>query len=465
MTRHQRRERSGPRTTLGRVVGVPESHQQCTQVGVAEAELAELEAVLPDLLRRVVGPADEDLLSREHHLDGVLVGVDIERAVLVEVLEQVDRGQVARRVVDVHVLRAWVRPVDAVGVGRRVPPVDRGVELQTGIGALPGGLGDLAPQVAGADRLDDLTRGDAGEAPVGIVDDRLHELIGDAHRVVGVLVLDRERVGAVEVHVEAGIAQHTGLALFLHLAPDELLDIRVVGVQDDHLGGTSGLATRLDRAGRCVGAPHEAHRARCGAAALEQLGAGADLGQVDARTRTALEDHALLAVPVEDGVHRVVDRQDEAGAGLLTDARHADVEPHRAVESGALRDEDVLQFVGEGEGLGLVGEVAALVAPARDRVDDTIDHLPQRRLALGGPEGAAEVLLGDDVGGVHRPGDGELDAELFEGDGAVLPVRDAGIATLPDDFVIGVDAGRGEESADADGAVGRCDLGDVLGCQ
>ena len=46
--------------------------------------------------------------------------------------------------------------------------------------------------------------------------------------------------------------------------------------------------------------------------------------------------------------------------------------------------------------------------------------------------------------------DGELDAGLLEGDGAVLPVRDAGVAALPDDLVVGVDAGRREEPAEAD---------------
>ena len=76
---------------------------------------------------------------------------------------------------------------------------------------------------------------------------------------------------AVEVHVEAGVAQRPGLALLAGLAPDELLDVGVVDVEDDHLGGAAGLAARLDGAGRRVGAPHEADRARRRAAALQQL--------------------------------------------------------------------------------------------------------------------------------------------------------------------------------------------------
>ncbi len=99
----------------------------------------------------------------------------------------------------------------------------------------------------------------------------------------------------------------------------------------------------------------------------------------------ALEDRAFLAVPVEDAVHRVVDGEDEAGAGLLRHALDADVEPHRAVERRALGDEDELQLGVERVGLGLVDEVATLDAPRGDGVDDPIDDLAQRLLALGVP--------------------------------------------------------------------------------
>ena len=108
---HQRGQRRGPCPALGRVVGQTERHQQRPEVGVAEAELAERPGGLADLLRRVVGPADEDLLGGEHHLDGVPEALDVEAVVVAEELEQVDRRQVARRVVEVDVLAStgWSR--------------------------------------------------------------------------------------------------------------------------------------------------------------------------------------------------------------------------------------------------------------------------------------------------------------------------------------------------------------------
>ena len=446
---HQRGERTGPCPSRLRVVGQAERHQRGPEVGVAEAELAEGVARLGDLLGGVVGPPDEDLLRRQHHLDRVAEGVDVE-AVVVEELQEVDRGEIARAVVEVEILAAGVAGLDAAGARRRVPAVDGGVELQTGVGALPCGLGDLAPQVAGRHGAQRLTGGDRVQRPVGVGDDRLHELVGDAHRVVGVLVLHRERVAAVEVHVEAVVAQDAGLAFLDGLAPHELLDVRVVDVEDHHLGGAPRLAAGLDRAGRGVGAAHEAHRSGRRATAAHSLDARADVREVGAGAGPTLEDDPLLAVPLEDRVHRVVDPEDEARRRLRRDPRDADVEPHRAVERRPLRDEHVLQLGGERGALGVVGEVAALGSPAGDRVDHPVDDLAQRRLAAVGAERAAEVLLGDDVAGVERPVGRELDRRLLERHRAGERVGDAGVAALPHHLVVRIDPRRREEAADAD---------------
>src|SRR3712207_3298 len=131
---------------------------------------------------------------------------------------------------------------------------------------------------------------------------------------------------ATEVHVVAGVPQRADLVLLARLGLDELLDVGVVDVEDDHLGRAAGGPTGLDGAGGGVGATHEADRARGGAARGQQLLGGADAGEVQAGARAALEDQPLLPVPVEDRVHRIVDGEDEAGADLLRRAR-ADVEP------------------------------------------------------------------------------------------------------------------------------------------
>ena len=124
-----------------------------------------------------------------------------------------------------------------------------------------------------------------------------------------------------------------------------------------------------------------------------------------------------------------------------------DVEPDRGVEGGLLVDQQVGQLGLERLGVVVGGEVAVLGAPAGDRTGDPVHHLAYRVLTLRGAEGAAEVLLGDDVGGVLRPGGGELEVALLEGGGAIAPVGDDGVPTLPGELVVGVGSLAREQTA------------------
>src|SRR3989337_1254401 len=159
------------------------------------------------------------------------------RAFFIEEFQEVDGGEVAGGVVQVHVLRAGVGGVDAAAVGAGVPVVDGGVVLHAGVGALPGRLGDAAHQLAGAVGVGGLAGGDVAGVPLAVHLDGAHEVLGHAYGVVGVLVLDAYPGVAVQRDVVAGLAQGVGLALLLRLAVDALLDVAVVDVDDDHLGG------------------------------------------------------------------------------------------------------------------------------------------------------------------------------------------------------------------------------------
>ena len=143
--------------------------------------------------------------------------------------------------------------------------------------------------------------------------------------------------------------------------------------------------------------------------------------------------------------------EDEAGAGLLGHALDADVEPHRAVERGPLGDEDVLQLVAERlrprrrrRSSRPRGPTSVMVSTTRSmtwRSDDS---------RSGVPSVPRKYFWATMLVALTDHDDGELDAELLEGDGAVLPVRDAGVATLPDDLVVRIDARRGEQPTEAD---------------
>ena len=148
--------------------------------------------------------------------------------------------------------------------------------------------------------------------------DGLHELVGDADGVVGVLEEDGgEGFGVGAGAVVAGGHQGPGLLLFdLDLALDEVFDVGVVDVEDDHLGGAAGLAAGLDDAGEGVEAAHEGERAGGGAAAGEGFHGAADGGEVGAGAGAPLEEHAFGLGEGQDRVERILYGVDEAGGAL-----------------------------------------------------------------------------------------------------------------------------------------------------
>ncbi len=72
-----------------------------------------------------------------------------------------------------------------------MPLLNRVVELQAGIGALPGGNGNLLPEIARFDALYHVARRARGQNPVVVAIDRVEEAVGQPNRVVRVLARNR----------------------------------------------------------------------------------------------------------------------------------------------------------------------------------------------------------------------------------------------------------------------------------
>src|SRR5580698_1139948 len=99
--------------------------------------------------------------------------------------------------------------------------------------------------------------------------------------------------------------QSMGLGFLFRLALDEVDDVRMVDVEDDHLGGTASLAAGLDDAGKGVETFHEAKRTAGSATAAEAFSGRAQGGKIGAGARSPLEEHAFGLGQSEDGVERV----------------------------------------------------------------------------------------------------------------------------------------------------------------
>ena len=334
-----------------------------------------------------------------------------------------------------------------------MPVVDRVVVLDTRISALPGCLADLLEQRLGIDSLDDLASGAGTQTKFAAFFHGTHELIAHTDRVVGVLVLNADDVLATEIHIEPGIAQNANLALLGSLRLHELLDIGMVDIQNDHLRGPTSGTTGLDRAGRGICTPHERDRATGGTAGGEQFLGRADAAEIQPRTRATLEDQPLLAVPVQNRVHGVVDGENETGRYLLW-AGGAHVEPDRGVKREDLVQQHPGEFMLEDLRILVGEEVAEILTSLGVGEHHSIDQLAKTPLPGIGTQGTTEVLGGDDRGCIYRPELGELNATLLENGFPRLPVGLHDITVLPGDLVVRVNAGRGVDALNGQ----TCDL-------
>ena len=552
---HERGDRGGERAALVAVIGQARGHQEAADVGVAQAQGAVSVGQLGDPPGRELGHQHRDLEHDRPQPHGVLEGRHVEPSVLAPEGHQVERGQIARRVVEEHVLRARVGGVDPAAHRAGVPFIDGGVELEPGVGRGPGGVADLLPQVPGSHGLGDLAVGAADEIPFTVGLHLLQEGVGDAHRVVGVLPGDgkvgfRIPVGVVGLDLDAGIAlggelngpldvvlrdhrlargDHRGLELRVasrvearlvlgaavrgvvaagrddgvqalvrelgardhrrdllllrHFPVDERLDVGVVDVDGDHLGGAPGGAAGLDGARGPVADFEEAHQPRRLAATRQGLVLGPERGEVGSGAGAVLEQPRLAQPQIHDAalVDQVVpDALDETGvrlgvlvgrcrgfdlAGPVVDVvvaigRPVDaigpvepgVEPLGRVGRRHLPAQHVAELVEEGAGIRFPVEIAALPAPIGPGAGEPVEHLGGPRLAGGGarlvelsgrrlvgdmaPEpsghvrlldrlhlgrhaGLAEVFLGQDVDGDLGPRDRRFDVAELENDRAV----------------------------------------------
>src|SRR3954468_16314538 len=236
-----------------------------------------------DGLRGISGVVDEDFLRGDQDVYGMAIGFHIESAVGRE-FQQVEAGQVGGGIVQEHVLAAGIAGIDSGRVLRGVPAVDGGVVLHSGISAVPGSFGNSMQQSLSFVGLYYCLIGDAAGGEIGGADYRIHEVVGDADRVVGVLKEDGAigvgvRMGTVVSHRDQGVS----FGFFFGLAEDELFNVGMVYVEDDHLGRAARLAAGLDYAGEGVESFHEAERTAGGAAARKGFGGSAQWREIGAR--------------------------------------------------------------------------------------------------------------------------------------------------------------------------------------
>src|ERR1700722_5539454 len=98
------------------------------------------------------------------------------------------------------------------------------------------------------------------------------------------------------------------------------------------------------------------------------------------------------------------------------------------------------QLMLENLGVVLASEIAVLATALAIGADYPVNKLLEAPFPLRGAHRAAEVLRGDDVRCIYRPGIGELDPVLLKVDRAVTPVRHDHVAAFPVHLVVRVNS-------------------------
>ena len=163
--RHDRGDRAAERAPFIAIIGMTGRHQQSADIGVAEAKRPEFIGELGDFFRRELRHQNGNFQDHRPKPHRMFESVDVNGAVCALERHQVQRREVAGRIVEEHVFRAWIGRVDTAAHTAGVPLVDRGVELQAGIRAGPGCVTDLVPKLAGRRFLRDRTVGPHGQRP------------------------------------------------------------------------------------------------------------------------------------------------------------------------------------------------------------------------------------------------------------------------------------------------------------
>ena len=192
---------------------------------------------------RVAGVADQYFLRTDDYFHGVFEGFDIKFALRCPELHQVQTGKVTSRVVEEHVLGAWIGRVDPTGHRAGMPLVNRGIELNAWIAANMGRLGHLAHQIPRFVNIRYLTVRNVTGIPLSIFLHGLHELVCYPDAMVRVLEEYRPVRFSIHRPIIARVYERPRLLLLVRLGPDELDNIRMVNVQNHHLGRPPGPPT------------------------------------------------------------------------------------------------------------------------------------------------------------------------------------------------------------------------------
>ena len=169
------------------VVGYTLPHEHGAQIGIAQSQRPEQEALLRNSPTWEGGHQHADFQHDGPEAHRVAEVFEVEPTIRGVEFAQVQGCEVAGGIVEENIFRAGIRRIDPTILGAGVPLVDRRVVLRAWISTDPGSPGDLIPELAGLDGLSDFAVCAALQRPDSILLQSFEEAIRNPHAVVGIL--------------------------------------------------------------------------------------------------------------------------------------------------------------------------------------------------------------------------------------------------------------------------------------
>ena len=255
-------------------------HQHGAEICITQSKRAILPGEFGDFLRRETCHQHRNFQHHRPEVNCVLVArnIEVSRARIIE-LQQIDRRQIARRVVEEHVFTARIARIDSSAFWAGVPSVDCRIELDARIRTVPCGFVDLSPKFARIERLRNFAISATNEIPISVGVYGVHELVAESDGVVGILTADGVIRFSVEVIIQFqaesirncmlrftqllhSFDQGGNLDFFADLPIHKRFDIWMVNIEAAHLCCTPSCSARLDRTSSAVADLEETHQSR-----------------------------------------------------------------------------------------------------------------------------------------------------------------------------------------------------------
>ena len=272
-------ESSANGATFIAVVRRSRLHQHGAEIGITQSKRAILPREFGDFLRWETGHQHRNFQDHRPEVNCMFVAcnVEVSRARIIE-LQQIDRRQIARRVVEEHVFTARITRIDSSAFWARVPSIDCRIELDTRVCTVPCSFVDLSPKFSRIERLRNFAIGTANEIPISVGVYGVHELVAESYGVVGILTAHGVIRFTVEVIIQFqaesicncmlrfaqllhSFDQRSNLNFLADFPIYKRFDIRMIDIEAAHLCSSSSCPSRLDRSCGTVADLEETHQA------------------------------------------------------------------------------------------------------------------------------------------------------------------------------------------------------------